>query len=196
MHTRTVGNIVSALALILALSAPAAAQGTPGPGTGLNGGLLGVGVSFLNVDDTTSAGFTIDYRKNFLAETSFDLGAVGDLGWHRDSDEIAGFESSSTLLTLMGGVRITASQLDRFAPFGQALFGMARLSFGGDVCDIDETFCESDTEPALKFGGGVDVRLSDRINVRGQIDFLKVLEDDADVATRFFIGISTVLGGR
>jgi hypothetical protein len=182
--------------LVLALAAPAAAQGTPGPGTGLTGGLFGVGVSFLNVSDSTSAGFTIDYRKNVIAETSFDVGVVGDLGWHRDSDSVGGFDTSSTLLTLMGGGRITASKLDKVAPFGQVLFGMARISFGGDVCDIDETFCESDTQPAISFGGGVDVRLSDRFNVRGQVDFLKVLEEGADVATRFFIGISTVLGGR
>jgi hypothetical protein len=195
--------MVSALALVLALAAPAAAQGTPGPGTGTAGVLLGAGVSFLRVpegineedDSTTFTGFAVDFRKNFYSTPSIDLGAVGDVGYHRKSEEAFGFDANLNFLTFMGGVRVTAAQLDRVAPFGQFLVGVIRAGAGGDICDLDEDICDSESEGLVDFGGGIDVRLTDRLNFRAQIDFLKVMEEGSDIATRFTIGISTRLGG-
>jgi hypothetical protein len=201
--------MVSVLALTLALAAPAAAQGTPGPGTGTTGGLLGAGVSFLRVpegldlegDDssTTFTGFLVDFRKNFVSTGSVDVGAVGEVSMHRKKETFSDFGEdfsvSLNFLTLAGGARVTASQLDRVSPFGQVLFGIIRAKAGGDICDIDDTFCESETEGVAMFGGGVDVRLTDKLNFRGQIDFVKVMEEASDIATRFTFGISVLLGG-
>ena len=205
MHNRTVGQVVSVLALVLALSAPAAAQ-TPGPGTGSTGVLFGAGISFLRVpegidiedDSTTFNGVAVDFRKNIYSTPSIDLGIVGDIGYHRKTEEFLDISASASTLTLMGGVRVTASQLDRVAPFGQFLVGMVQSDLGGDVCDIDEIgeeFCEAETDGVIGFGGGIDVRLTDRLNFRGQIDFLRPLVDEGEFATRFMFGISLLLGG-
>jgi hypothetical protein len=201
--------MVSVLALTLALAAPAAAQGTAGPGTGTTGVLLGAGVSFLTfeaIEDgetETFKGITVDVRKNIKSTGSIDLGIVGDLSWHKKGfgAEEVDFDVDLSLLSFMGGVRVTASQLDRVAPFGQALFGIVRSSVSGDVCDDFEDACESESDPAIGFGGGVDVRLTDRLNLRGQLDFFRVLSADDETgaentnAIRFMIGISTRLGG-
>jgi hypothetical protein len=183
-------KIGAGLLLVLALATPAVAQGTAGPGTGQTGVLFGAGVSFLNAEEETYTGFTIDVRKNVYAATSMDVGVVGDLSFHRKSfDE---FDASFSLLSFMGGVRVTASQLDRVAPFGQVLFGAVRGSEDSDFCDEE---C-SETEMAIGFGGGIDVRLTDRVNFRGQLDFFRVFtEDEGTNAVRFMIGISALLGG-
>lgn len=207
MRIRTVGRLVSALALVLALAAPAAAQGTAGPGTGTTGVVLGAGLSFLNVDaidsgsNDTFMGFTVDFRKNVASTGNVDLGVVGDFAWHRknftedDFDEDFDISVDFSLLSFMGGFRATASQLNRVAPFGQVLFGGVRPSLGGDLsCDDEEDACT--TEFAIAFGGGVDVGLTENLNFRGQLDFFRVFtEGEATNAVRFVFGISTRLGG-
>jgi hypothetical protein len=190
----SLSKVLGGLALVLALAAPAAAQST-----GNDGILVGLGISFLNVSDSTSNGFTVDFRKNVYNATNFDVGVVGDLSWHRESldDEDFDFEGSANAIGIMGGVRLTASQMGRVAPFGQVLVGIIRDSVSGDLCDFLEDFDEScsSTDGAMSFGGGIDVGLNDRWNFRAQIDFIKVFVDESDLATRFFLGVSTRIGG-
>jgi hypothetical protein len=217
VRIRTVGTIVSALALVLALAAPAAAQ-TPGPGTGTSGVLLGAGVSFLRAEFIeedvldTAVGLTVDFRKNIASTGSVDMGIVGDVAWHTksftedDFDEIFDFDLDASFLSFLGGFRVTWSQLDRAAPFAQVLAGGVRSNFSGtaegvdiDCGDLGDDTCT--TEFTLGFGGGVDVRLTERLNFRGQIDFLRVFSGNDDTgqehtnAVRFMVGISTLLGG-
>ena len=186
--------MITGAALVLALATPASAQTTDNSGF-----LLGLGVSFLHVDESTSTGFTVDFRKNVYNATSFDVGVVGDIAMHRESldDDVFDVEGSATALSFLGGVRITASQMGRIAPFGQVLVGAVRQSVGGDICDLFEDFDEScsSTDGAMSFGGGVDIGLNERWNFRGQIDFIKLFVDESDIATRFFLGVSTRLGG-
>jgi hypothetical protein len=180
--------------------------------------LLGAGVSFLRAEFVeedvfeVAPGVTVDFRKNIASMPSMDLGIVGDLAWHRksftedDFDEIFDFDLDASFLSFMGGFRVTWSQLNRAAPFAQVLAGGVRSSFSGSAegidisCDdIGEGACTTDF--VLGFGGGVDVRLTDRLNFRGQIDFLRVFAEDEDTgaenanAVRFMFGISTRLGG-
>jgi hypothetical protein len=216
VRIRTAGKIVSALALALTLAVPASAQ-TPGPGTGTSGVLLGAGVSFLRAefieDDVfeTATGVTVDFRKNVASLPSVDMGVVGDFSWHRksfteeDFDEIFDFDLDTSFLSFMGGFRVTWSQLNRAAPFAQVLAGGVRSNFSGSAegidlgCDDFEGACRTDF--VLGFGGGVDVRLTDRLNFRGQIDFLRVFAEDEETgaenanAVRYMFGISTRLGG-
>lgn len=200
MRIRTVGSVAASLVLALALAAPAAAQGTAGPGTGMGGGLLGVGVSFLNVDiegeSETFKGFSVDFRKNVYSAGNIDVGVVGDVGWHRKGfSDFEGFDLDFTLLHFAGGVRVTGSQMERVAPFAQFLVGAARSSISGDInCDDADVACETDM--LAGFGGGVDVRLTPRLNLRGQVDYFRVFTEDEGTNTwRFLVGISTLLGG-
>jgi hypothetical protein len=190
----SLAKILGGLALVLALAAPAAAQGT-----GNDGILVGLGISFLNVSESTSNGFTLDLRKNVYNAPSFDVGVVGDLSWHRESfdDDEFDIEGSANALSIMGGVRITASQMGRIAPFGQVLVGFVRDSVSGDFCDFLEDFDEScsSTEGAMGFGFGADFGLNERWNFRAQLDFIKVFIEDSDLAKRFFLGVSTRIGG-
>jgi hypothetical protein len=47
----------------------------------------------------------------------------------------------------------------------------------------------------MGIGGGVDVSVNERWNLRGQIDFLRPFEENSDWARRIFLGVSTRIGG-
>ena len=77
MRIRMFVKVIAGLAMVLALAAPAAAQGT----TGNSGVLFGVGVSFLNAevvddDSDTMTGFSLDFRKNVYSTASVDIGVT------------------------------------------------------------------------------------------------------------------------
>jgi hypothetical protein len=166
------------LALVLALAAPAAAQGAAASS---DRPLLGLGVSFLTDGDETGTGFAVDIAKAFRAMDKMKISGVGDFGFH----SFDGFKT----ITFMGGARVTATGIDKVAPFGQFLIGATRFS----VSDCDGC---NETDLTFAPGGGVDIRLTDKINFRGQIDFLIIkFEGDTDNATRFTFGISMLLGG-
>jgi hypothetical protein len=173
------------LALVLALAAPAAAQGAGA--TDAHRALLGVGVSFLRLSDCEDqcslTGFAVDVAKTIRTMDKVKIGGVGDFGWYNHEFFRA--------LSLMGGARVTGTGSAKFAPFGQFLIGMVRDS----AKDCDGEGC-SDTNLAFAPGGGVDIRINDKFNFRGQIDFVIIkFEGDTENATRFTFGISMLLGG-
>ena len=188
MCSRTVTTSLVGLAFVLAIAAPTAAQGSS-PASGRP--LLGAGLSFLTGGDETGretgTGFVVDFAYPFLGMSGAALSGVGDFGYHN-------FDGFSAL-TFMPGVRITATNNSRFQPFGQFLIGATHFS----ASDCEGEGC---TETDLTFtpGGGIDIRLNDKFNFRGQVDFLiiKLPEgslDSTENATRFTFGISMKLGG-
>ena len=189
MRSRTVTTSLVELAFVLAIAAPAAAQGsTPAS----NRPLLGAGLSFLTGGGETGTGFAVDVAFPFMGMSGTSLSGVGDFGYHR-------FDGYSTM-TFMPGVRITATNNSRFQPFGQFLIG--GIHFGISDCVEDCT----ETDLTLTPGGGIDIRLNDKFNFRGQVDFVIIkLPSDSEAsteatpstenATRFTFGISMKLGG-
>ena len=180
VRLRTVTSLLIGLAFALAIATPAAAQGSAPASTRP---LLGAGLSFLTDGDETGTGFAIDIAFPFLGMSAASLSGVGDFGYHN-------FDGFSTM-TFMPGARITATTSSRFQPFGQFLIGGTHFSAN----DCEGEGC-SETDLTFAPGGGIDIRLNDKFNFRGQVDFLIIkYDEDTDNATRFTFGISMKLGG-
>lgn len=175
---------VLAIALILVAPATAAAQGT-----------LGAGLSFLN-DDGTAVGVTVDYSRPIRSlANNRSLGWVGDVSYHRDSEDDLGIDVNYSALTVQGGVRVSGplGQNEKLSWHAQGLAGIFRASADidgliGDVCDLVDADCdESETRFIVTPGAGVDYALNGRAALRAQIDFM--LGDDISAA-RFWFGVS------
>ena len=167
-----------AVALMLLPAAPAAAQGSA-PARN-DRPLLGAGLSIVTDGGDTGIGVAIDFARAIYSTSDVTIAPVGDFGWH----SFDGFKS----LTFMGGGRVIAGG-GRFAPFGQFLIGSFRVS---------TSFCDdcSETRLVMTPGGGVDIALHRKLNVRAQIDFLMIrFPDETTHARRFTFGVSLPFGG-
>lgn len=90
----------------------------------------------------------------------------------------------------MGGVRFKGTGNAKFQPFGQFTLGLVHLS----VSDCSGDGCSSN-DFALAPGGGIDIRLTDKFNVRAQVDFFIVMaEGETENAQRYWCGISMPIG--
>ncbi|HWW74739.1 MAG TPA: hypothetical protein VNZ44_05035, partial [Pyrinomonadaceae bacterium] len=85
----------------------------------------------------------------------------------------------TTVQNYLGGLQFKNNDKDgpRFKPFAHALFGVASQKVDIDSPQLPAVFGISDfhvneTSFAMAFGGGVDIKLNDRFEVRaGQIDW-------------------------
>jgi len=115
-----------------------------------------------------------DFSGHFKSET-FSFGSVA-------SPE-ANVDLKSRLFNFLGGVQLKDNSTEgTFKPFAHALVGVAharnRIDFNNGLCvavfpsPCPEDFTESETGFAGAFGGGIDIRASDRISIRAiQIDY-------------------------
>jgi opacity protein-like surface antigen len=95
----------------------------------------------------------------------------------------------------MGGVRVSARQSPRLVPFGQILIGGTRLSStvrgSSPSLPVPISVSESQTEPILQLGGGVQLRVSDGLAVRVGLDHMRVFTDgESGTGFRFATGLS------
>ena len=134
-------------------------------GAGSNVGLHGYEYSS-DFDPLPWLGIIIDSDGHFgSASVPFCFGTSAN------TCNTAGPTSFSTFFTISGGVRFS-TRIGRVKPFARALFGIATLH----ACPIQG--CESKGAFAQAYGGGIDVRISERrVGWRSQVDFLQ---------TRFF----------
>lgn len=174
-------TIVALSSVLTLAAAPAAAQGE-----------FGAGVSILNGEDGTGAGFAVDYSRVFR---TFSGG--GTLGWVADFSMNDNSDDEIRMTTLMGGVRYSRRATERLTWFAQGLVGLGRVAASGesgDVCDELDLDC-SENELAVAPGAGVNVAVGPRVSIRAQIDFLTLTaENDAFNARRFWFGASLPLG--
>jgi hypothetical protein len=165
---RTATRILTGLALLVALAAPAAAQTPARP---VSGGddrsvLIGLGLTFLNAADQTGVGFAANGLFNVLKTTGAgNIGVVGDFGYNH-------FDFAN-VVTVMGGGRFTFNTEGKVRPYGQFIVGI--VSGGGDT----------DFRPALGFGA--DVAWRENLNFRGEVLFIFL---DGDTGVRWFFGVS------
>jgi len=172
------------LVLTAAAAPPALAQGTDGARH-----RLGAGLSFMKVGDApdTGTGFVLDFEAGVMSRDAARVGIVGDLSFH-------GFDYFKTL-GLLGGVRVTATSNPKVNVFGQFLVGVMRTTI--DDCDSSEFVC-ADNNTTFAPGGGVDVRLTDRVALRVQVDLviIKFFDGESFSKPRFWFGVSLPLGGQ
>jgi len=168
MRTSFITRICTVAVFVAALAAPAAAQTTPSrPATGGDDQsmLIGLGLTFMNISESTGVGANANVLFNTLdASDNGRIGIVGDFG-------INDFDGG-TMTTLMGGLRYTFNTTGRVLPYGQFLVGIAH--------------CCDDTDFVPSLGGGIDVAWRENLNFRGEVQFHFT---DA-TATRFFLGVS------
>ncbi len=111
------------------------------------------------------------------------VGVKFDYSLHLREDNFSRPAGSGTVDTtvqnFLGGLQFKDNREDgpRFKPFAHALFGVANQKLDVDSEQLPAVFGISDfhvneTSFAMAFGGGIDIRLNDRIDVRaGQIDW-------------------------
>lgn len=134
--------------------------------------VAGVGVSLLRSDGVTAVGVALDIAHGFRTDELVTVGPVGDFGVHRTGDLV--------ITSWMGGGRLTVGPAAARG-FGQVLAGVERYRGVSDV--------------VWQPGGGVEVRVTERLNLRGQFD-VRVARVESNGVTfrsreyRFTIGAS------
>ena len=148
-------------------------------------------------DEDASVGDIIDEREGFHG---FEVSATGNLtryfGLKADFSghfkgrtfpignvTTATIDVDTDIFNFLGGVQLKDNSTEgTFKPFAHALVGVAharnRVDFSSDVCaavfpsPCPADFSESETGLGAAFGGGIDIRASDRISIRAiQLDY-------------------------
>jgi hypothetical protein len=99
------------------------------------------------------------------------VGLKGDYSFHRRSFELGpDLDARTDIHQILGGVQFQDNALEgnRVRPFAHFLAGVAHQRFS--ISSSDETV--SKTGFAAAFGGGIDIRVSDRVDFRAvQFDY-------------------------
>jgi opacity protein-like surface antigen len=127
--------------------------------------------------------------------------------WKRKTFPIstARLDLDSSLFNFLGGVQIKDNSKEtRFKPFAHALVGAAHAKvngdFSSDICaavvpsPCPSDFEDSDTGFAGAFGGGLDIRANDRIDIRAfQFDYNPTRVFGGGTQHNFRIGVGIVI---
>lgn len=127
-------------------------------------------INTLTVDPrrTGQNGVNLEYTRN----VSRHIGITGDASahFHRDtrSTSVSTFTSKRDQYFLLGGLRFKAGNDKRVQPFAHALFGASLFrGFTSDIRTSGNVYTIDDaTSFAMAFGGGLDIRVNKRIDVR------------------------------
>ncbi len=176
MHLRRL-LIIGALAFAL-LPATASAQGwffTPFVGANFGGN-----ASFGDFDDADDE---VERRVDFGATLGWNPSVVGfeiDFGWSPNFFENtvgpSNFEfGDSNVTTLMGNLLISAPPGRGIRPYASAGLGLIRSQVSGFGDFLDDV---TRNDLGVNIGGGVNGQFSDNVGIRGDLRYLRSLEDD------------------
>jgi opacity protein-like surface antigen len=169
--------IIGALAIAL-LPATASAQGwffTPFVGANFGGN-----ASFGDFDDADDE---VERRVDFGATLGWNPSVVGfeiDFGWSPNFFENtvgpSNFEfGDSNVTTLMGNLLISAPPGRGIRPYASAGLGVIRSQVSGFGDFLDDV---TRNDLGVNIGGGVNGQFSDNVGIRGDLRYLRSLEDD------------------
>ena len=122
------------------------------------------------------------------------FGVKGNVSGHFKSDSFTdGLDTINTrerMWQVMGGVQIKDNSKEtRFKPFAHVLAGVARQSVEFSSPDFNDTFDVNDTNFAMKFGGGIDVRVHPRVDVRLiEVNYNPIFRGDITLDDEVFQG--------
>ena len=127
-------------------------------------------INTLTVDPrrTGQNGVNLEYTRNITRH----IGITGDASahFHRDtrSTSVSTFTSKRDQYFLLGGLQFKAGNGQRVQPFAHALFGASLFrGFTSDIRTSGNVFTIDDaTSFAMAFGGGLDIRVNKRIDLR------------------------------
>jgi opacity protein-like surface antigen len=123
------------------------------------------------------------------------LGAKFDYSYHQKSFSFGPDETKIRLHNILGGIQIKDNSNEgTFKPFAHALVGVGVTS--ADLSEFDDTLSDfDDTGFAAAIGGGIDIRLSDRVDIRAiQVDYNPMRFDFSDFGTTGIPGTPTFTG--
>lgn len=153
------GKVVVCLLALLSITAVASAQDVPKLD-------VFVGYSYLRDNPSTSgvSGFNLHGGSASVAyNANHWLSAVADFGGYH-ANNVLGSGIDSTVSTYLFGPRFSYRRFERVTPFAQTLFGVAHT--GTSIGGANNSF-------AASFGGGVDVKLLNRLSWRpAQVEYL------------------------
>jgi opacity protein-like surface antigen len=105
------------------------------------------------------------------------LGVTADFSGHYGSPSISGINVDTRTHYFLFGPRVSFRKHERVTPFGHALFGAAKLKGSAAL------LTDRQTAFAMAFGGGVDVKVSDRAAIRlFQADYVVTRFKEASIA--------------
>ena len=127
-------------------------------------------INTLTIDPhrTSQNGVNLQYTRNINRH----IGITGDASvhFHREtrSTGLGTFSSQRDQYFMLGGIQLRAGNNERVRPFAHALFGASLFrGFTSDIRPAGNVYTFDDaTSFAMALGGGVDVRVSKRIDVR------------------------------
>ncbi len=154
---RIMTSFLAGAALLALTAAPAAAQSTE----------VGGGFAIQNWNGCCAYGFAADVAQAFYRSKNFSIAGVGDFGWTRFTGE----ESDSTVV---GGVRFKFLRDRPVSLFAQGTTGMVHWSE-----DATAGFsAASGNYYIVGGGGGVQIRLNEMIDIKGQVDVWEANNSD------------------
>jgi opacity protein-like surface antigen len=122
------------------------------------------------------------------------VGIKGNLTGHFKSDNFTdGIDTVNTkerIWNFLGGVQVKDNSKEtRFKPFAHFLAGAAHQSIEATSPGIVGTFKLDDTSFALKAGAGIDIRVSDRVDIRAiEFDYNPIFIGDRTFENETFNG--------
>jgi outer membrane protein with beta-barrel domain len=146
---------------------------------------VSVGYSFLRLGGTGGTSQN-GASASIAGNVNSWFGVVGDVGGYHSSP----FGASLNTYSFLFGPRFSLRS-KRVTPFVQVLFGGARLAAGAGG------FSASVTPFVISAGGGIDLRMSQHVALRPQLDYLNFRHGgQSGNAARASLGIVFRFGGR
>ena len=153
-------------------------------------------------DDDLEVSDIFDEREGFngfnasaVGNFSRYLGAKFDYSYHQKSFGFAGDNTTIRIHNILGGLQVKNNSTDaRVKPFMHALVGVGRTS--ADLSEFDDQLTDFDDAGfAAAIGGGLDIRVAPRIDIRVfQIDYNPMRFDFSDFGTTGIPGTPTPQG--
>jgi opacity protein-like surface antigen len=125
------------------------------------------------------------------------LGVTADFSGHYGGSREGNiFEERQRAHSFLFGPRFSARKRKRVSPFAYALFGVSHLKTRETL--FGNTFTASDSGFAMALGGGLDIKVNERVAVRAfQLDFFRpVFFGEAENRGRLSFGLVLRFGKR
>ena len=127
------------------------------------------GYSYFRGDDSVNGSFNMHgWNSTFVQNINQWLGLVADVSGHYGTPSAPLLDSQRNH-TFLFGPQFAMRSHSRVIPFAHGMFGFSHVNVG-----LAGVF-NSDIGLAYGFGGGVDIKMSDKLAIRaGQVDYLNI----------------------
>lgn len=161
------------------------------------------GINFGNLSNTGDYGTNAGFETSIIRNLSKHFGLKGDFSAHFDNETGRGpittcapvcttitqdVQLKTRTYNFLAGPEIKARNRTRFTPFAYALAGVAHQSARFTTLTVMGE--RSDTSFAMALGGGLDIRATKRVSLRGSMDYNPVFMRDSISGTRDMVRLS------